>query len=98
MKTFFLTATLAALAAFPAHALSIKNLSGTTQALVLEQGGNRMELILGAGQTRYLQGGPYIAHLPGQPSKEVKFDEEYVIWPSGKMHIQRRLKAAGASL
>lgn len=97
MKAFLTVAALAAITAFPAHALNIKNLSGTRQTVVLEQGSSHMELVLEAGQTRYLQGGPFKASLPTQKPIEVRFDEEYVIWPSGKMIIQRQLKNAGGS-
>lgn len=93
----FLTGLLLALLASPAYAVTIKNLSDSTQVVVIEQGGNQQEVILPAGATRHYVGGAVKLIMPGQRPVNADFHDEYAIWPSGKMHIQRRHKAKGTS-
>lgn len=88
---------LALLAAMPAHALSIRNLTDTTQVVVMEQGGQRFEMILPPKTTRYYQGGDVTLHKVGQPPIRADFMNEYAIWPDGKLIIQRRQKVKGIS-
>lgn len=83
------------MATSPAYALSIKNLSGTQQTLVMEQGGHRQAITLAPSATQYLVGGDMTLAMPGQRPQQAKFEEEYVIWPDGQMIIQKRQKVKG---
>lgn len=96
MKCIVTLVVLAALAAAPAQALSIKNLSGEAQTLQMEQGGTTQSLHIPANATRYLMGDNIMLTLGRQHSVSAKFDEEYAIWPDGTLMIQRRLKAKGS--
>lgn len=96
MRNLFLLCTvITVLIVNPAYALSIKNLSGTQQVLVMEQGGQRQAITLMPNDTHYLVGGDMTLTMPGKPAKQVKFEEEYVIWPDGQMIIQKRQKVKG---
>jgi hypothetical protein len=96
-KSMFVLLGVAINFAMPAFALSVKNLSGVQQSLVLEQGNNRQAVTIDKGETRYITGGDMMLTMPGQKPKYVKFEEEYVIWPDGKLIIQKRQKTKGGS-
>lgn len=81
--------------ATPAYAANIRNLSGREQVVVLEQGGSRTEVTIPAGRTIYYTGTDMLVYLPNQKPVDAKFDEEFVIWPSGRMMIQRQMKNRG---
>lgn len=83
------------LMATPAYAVNIRNLSGREQVVVLEQGGSRTEVTIPAGRTIYYTGTDMLVYLPNQEPVDAKFDEEYAIWPSGRMMIQRQIKNRG---
>ena len=86
---------LATLAMNPAYALSIKNLSGSTQVVTIEQGGATRDVIIEKGRTYRYQGGDVVLMMPGQRPKQTDFYEDYVIWPDGKLILQRINKTKG---
>ncbi|MCH2546678.1 MAG: hypothetical protein MK052_03585 [Alphaproteobacteria bacterium] len=80
-----------------AQALSIKNLSGAKQTVVIEQAGQHIEIPIAANQTRYLSGGDVQIALKGKRFVQTKNEEEYTIWPDGSLIIQRINKARSGS-
>lgn len=96
MKYIAMTLTFA-LIATPASALGIRNLSGESQVLVMEQSGNRDSVVLNAGQSLYLMTGTMQLSVAGKHPVTARFDEEFVIWPGGDLIIQKRQKTMGVS-
>lgn len=96
MKYFALMLT-AALMASPASALGIRNLSGESQVLVMEQSGNRDSVVLEEGQSLYLMTGTMQLSVAGKHPVTAHFDEEFAIWPGGDLIIQKRQKTMGIS-
>lgn len=96
MRLFSVFLAMALLAA-PAHAVTVRNLSDSTQAVIVEQGSGRHELILPPGGVRYYTGGAVILTVSGQRPVRADFQDEYAIWPDGKLIIQRRQKTKGTS-
>jgi hypothetical protein len=97
MKKLVILAMMMALPATSAQALSIRNLSGEMQRLTLTQGGNSQELVLPAGDTRYFVGNGMTLTLPGQPSVNAGYEDDYVIWPDGQIILQKTQKAKSSA-
>ena len=88
---------MAALLAAPAHAVTLRNLSDQTQVVMVEQGGAKQEAILPPKASRHFMGGDVTLVKPGQRPVHADFQDEYAIWPDGKLIIQRRQKVKGMS-
>lgn len=95
MRNFMMMFLGVLLAMSPAHALSIKNLSGSTQVVTIEQGGAMRQVIIEPNRTFRYHGGDVTLMMPGQRPKQTDFYEEYVIWPDGKLILQRLNKSKG---
>lgn len=81
------------LAAGPAQAFVIKNLSDRPQTLTIEQLGSRQELTLPPGGRYQRLGVGIVLHQEGRETPIiVRQDGEYSIWPDGDIHIQRYKK------
>lgn len=96
MKYVTMMLTLALMAS-PASALGIRNLSGESQVLVMEQSGNRDSVVLEEGQSLYLMTSTMQLSIAGKRPVTARFDEEFVIWPGGDLIIQKRQKTMGIS-
>ena len=82
--------------ASPAHAVTIKNLSGSTQVVVVEHGGASDEIVLEPGQSHHRFGAGIALMMPGQrPIRNVDPYDQYAIWPEGKLYIQKRQAIKG---
>lgn len=89
MRYIFLI-LVALLTAFPAYALTIRNLSGSTQVIIVEQGGAAEEVIIQPGETAHRLGGGLALMMPGHTLRNVDSFDEYAIWPDGALTIQKR--------
>lgn len=77
--------------AMPVQAAAIRNLSGEAQALTILQGGERETVQIEDGRTYRRVGANMILELAGNaPVRVDDPHQEYVIWPDGKLIIQRR--------
>lgn len=97
MKFLMMVLAAAVLLAAPAHAVSIKNLSGSTQVVVVEQGGETRNITLTPNQTIRIHGADVTLAMPGQRPKQTDFYEDYTIWGDGKLVIQRINKIKGGA-
>jgi hypothetical protein len=90
MKRFLILGALAfTLSAFPAHALSVKNLDHTSYKLIVTDGGEKKTVTL-APRGVYKTPGPFVTvELPGQkPISALRYSELMV--KNGKLSLQRR--------
>lgn len=78
------------LIAFDVHALAITNLHKESQQVTVDQYGQAKNVTIAPGQTWRTSGRTFTLRKIGQPDIRAETLDEYVIWPSGRMGLQRR--------
>lgn len=82
----------AVLLPFQASAFSVKNLSGEPQTLYVDQGGTVTPLHLQPNEVRHYFGENTRIFMEGERPTYAHYMDQYIIWPEGKLHVQRRQK------
>ena len=89
MKRIFALASLLALTVTPAFAISVVNLDKIERKVIINNGGEVNEVVLIPNQV-YRAYGPFMT-LRVEGGAEMRSDDndEYVIWPNGRLAIQK---------
>lgn len=85
---FLLSFFVVMMVALPAHALKVTNLDSIAWPVVLHDAGTTRQVTLKPGQSMYTPGYAIRLNLPGKPEQLSHRNDEYVIWPHGRLLIQ----------
>ena len=83
---------IAVLLPFQALAFSVKNLSGEPQTLYVNQAGKELALHLEPNEVRHYFGENARIYMEGGEPAYAHYMDQYIIWPEGKLRVQKRQK------